>query len=136
MKYSLGDYIKTIVISLLVFSLLLIVFMILKFDYNLGVNYCNKNNIPLDFVLPVSGVPFIFGMTFTLLVFESIGVYYLGKILKRIPFIKLICKLFFNKSISKIPCSPNSSNPRDMVEPGYTILLLITSLLCIWPSPI
>lgn len=92
MKYSLGDYIKTIVISLLVFSLLLIVFMILKFDYNLGVNYCNKNNIPLDFVLPVSGVPFIFGMTFTLLVFESIGVYYLGKILKRIQFIKLICK--------------------------------------------
>ncbi len=92
MKYSLGDYIKTIAISLLVFSLLLIVFMILKFDYNLGVSYCNKNNIPLYFLLPVSGVPFIFGMTFTLFVFESIGVYYLGKILKRIPFIKLICK--------------------------------------------
>lgn len=60
MRYSLDDYIKTIVISLLIFSLLLIIFMILKFDYNLGVSYCNKNNIPLDFVLPVSGVPFTF----------------------------------------------------------------------------
>ena len=56
MKYSLGDYIKTIVIGLLVFSFLLIIFVILKFDYNLGVNCCNKNNIPLDFVLPVSGI--------------------------------------------------------------------------------
>ncbi len=92
MRYSLGDYIKTIVISLLIFSLSLIIFMILQFNYNLGISYCNKNDIPSNFVLPVSGVPFIFGMTFILLFFESIGVYYLGKILKRIPFIKLICK--------------------------------------------
>lgn len=92
MRYSLGDYIKTIVIILLIFSLSLIILMVLKFNYNLGISYCNKNNIPSDFVLPVSGVPFIFGMTFTLLIFESIGVYCLGKILKRISFIKLICK--------------------------------------------
>lgn len=92
MRHCLDEYIKTIVVSLFIFSLLLIIFMVLKFDYNLGVSYCNKNNIPLDIVLPVSGVPFIFGITFTLLVFESVGIYYLGKILKRIPFIKSIYK--------------------------------------------
>ncbi len=92
MRYSFGDYIKTIVISLLIFSLSLIILMVLKFNYNLGISYCNKNDIPSDFVLLASRVHFIFGMTFILLIFESIGVYYLGKILKRIPFIKLICK--------------------------------------------
>lgn len=86
----MDDYIKTIVTSLPIFSLLLIIFMVLRFDYNLGVSYCNKNDIPLDFVLPVSGVPFIFGMTFKLFVFESVGIYYLGKLLKRILFIKSI----------------------------------------------
>lgn len=90
MRYSLNDYIKTIVISLLIFSLLLIIFMVLKFNYNLGKSYCNKNNIPLDFVLPVSGVPFTFGMTFALFVFESTGIYYLEKSLKRILFKKSI----------------------------------------------
>ena len=53
---------------------------------------CNANNIPLDFVLPTSGMPFIFGMILTLSILESIGIYYFSKLLKKISFINSINK--------------------------------------------
>lgn len=64
-----------------------ITLVVLKFNYDLGVMYCNANEIPLDFILPVSGVSFVVGMTITLFVFELIGLYYLCKLLKKVPFL-------------------------------------------------
>lgn len=55
--------------------------------------YCNANEIPLDFILPVSGVSFVVGMTITLFVFELIGLYYLCKLLKKVPFFNKIFKI-------------------------------------------
>ena len=82
MKYNLKNYLKIILISLFVFLLLILTILTLKFNYNLGVKYCVKNDIPLDFILPVSGVPFVLGITFTLFVFESAIIYYFVRILK------------------------------------------------------
>lgn len=69
-----------------------ITLIVLKFNYDLGVMYCNANEIPLDFILPVSGVSFVVGMTITLFVFELIGLYYLCKLLKKVPFFNKIFK--------------------------------------------
>lgn len=70
-----------------------ITLIVLKFNYDLGVMYCNANEIPLDFILPVSGVSFVVGITITLFVFELIGLYYLCKLLKKIPFFNRIFKI-------------------------------------------
>ena len=59
-----------------------------KFKYQVFM----QNNIPLDFVLPTSGMPFIFGMILTLFILESIGIYYFSKLIKKISFINSINK--------------------------------------------
>ncbi len=83
MKYNLNDLLKTTLIILG----LVIMFILIYFNYNLSISYCNANDIPLDYVLTVSGANIVFAMTLALSVFESIGIYYLGKLSKRIPFI-------------------------------------------------
>lgn len=83
MKYNLNDLLKTTLIILG----LVIMFILIYFNYNLSISYCNANDIPLDYVLTISGANIVFAMTLTLSVFESIGIYYLGKLSKRIPFI-------------------------------------------------
>ena len=65
--------------------------IIIYFNYNFSISYCNANDIPLDYVLTVSGANIVFAMTLTLSIFESIGIYYLGKLSKRIPFIASLC---------------------------------------------
>ena len=83
MKYNFNDLLKTTLIILG----LVIMFILIFFNYNLSISYCNANDIPLDYVLTVSGANIVFAMTLALSVFESIGIYYLGKLSKRIPFI-------------------------------------------------
>lgn len=92
MKYKQKDscYLST-KITFYMFLLLSILFL-LKFNYTVSISYCNANNIPLDFVLPTSGMPFIFGMILTLFILESIGIYYFSKLLKKISFINSINK--------------------------------------------
>ena len=87
MKYKQKDscYLPT-KITFYMFLLLSILFL-LKFNYTVSISYCNANDIPLDYVLTVSGANIVFAMTLALSVFESIGIYYLGKLSKRIPFI-------------------------------------------------
>lgn len=77
---------------LTIIAISVITLIVLKFNYDLGVMYCNANEIPLDFILPVSGVSFVVGMTITLFVFELIGLYYLCKLLKKVPFFNKIFK--------------------------------------------
>ena len=83
MKYYIKDLLKTILIGL--------VLILIYFNYSCSVNYCNVNNIPLNYVLVVSGVNIVLAMTLTLCIFESLGIYYLGILLKRIPFIDSLC---------------------------------------------
>lgn len=85
MKYNLNDLFKA---TLIILGLVII---FIYFNYNLSISYFNANDIPLDYVLTVSGANIVFAMTLTLSVFESIGIYYLGKLLKRIPFITSLC---------------------------------------------
>lgn len=87
MKYNLNDLLKTTLIILG----LVIMFIFIYFNYNFSISYCNANDIPLDYVLTVSGANIVFAMTLTLSVFESIGIYYLGKLSKKIPFIASLC---------------------------------------------
>lgn len=87
MKYNLKDLLKTTLIILG----LVIMFIFICFNYNLSISYCNANNIPLDYVLVVSGANIVFAMTLTLLIFESVGMYYLVKLLKKIPFVDSLC---------------------------------------------
>lgn len=87
MKYNLNDLLKTtlIILGLVIMSIFIC------FNYNLSIIYCNANDIPLDYVLTVSGANIVFAMTLTLSVFESIGIYYLCRLSKRIPFIASLC---------------------------------------------
>ena len=92
MKYKQKDscYLPT-KITFYMFLLLSILFL-LKFNYTVSISYCNSDNIPLNFVLPTSSMPFIFGMILTLSILESIGIYYFSKLLKKISFINSINK--------------------------------------------
>ena len=91
MKYILKNNFESTMINTFLLLMAFLTFMLLEFDYCLGVKYCSENNIPLDFILPTSGVPFIFGMTLVLFIFEIIGIYYISKLLKKIPFINSFC---------------------------------------------
>jgi len=82
MKYNLDNCLETIMIAISIFFASFLAFIILKFDYSLGVSYCNENNIPLDFVLPTSGINFVFGITMLLFTIECIGVFCLIKLLR------------------------------------------------------
>ena len=79
MKYNLNDLLKTtlIILGLVIMSIFI------YFNYNLSIIYCNANDIPLDYVLTVSGANIVFAMTLTLSVFESIGIYYLCRLSSR-----------------------------------------------------
>lgn len=82
MKYILKNNFESTMINTFLFLMALLTFMLLEFDYCLGVKYCSENNIPLDFILPTSGVPFVFGMTLVLFIFEIIGIHCISKIVK------------------------------------------------------
>ena len=92
MKYKQKDscYLPT-KITFYMFLLLSILFL-LKYNYTVSISYSNANNIQLNFVLPTSSMPFIFGMILTLSILESIGIYYFSKLLKKISFINSINK--------------------------------------------
>lgn len=95
-KYSEDSFDITNINFLTILTIItasVITLIVLKFNYDLGVMYCNANEIPLDFILPVSGVNFVVGVTITLFVFELIGLYYLCKLLKKIPFFNRIFKI-------------------------------------------
>ena len=83
MKYNLNDLLKT--------TLIILGLVIMSIFIYFSIIYCNANDIPLDYVLTVSGANIVFAMTLTLSVFESIGIYYLCRLSKRIPFIASLC---------------------------------------------
>lgn len=87
MKYNFNNLLKVFLIILG----LVIIFIFTYFNHNLSISYCNANDIPLDYVLTVSGVNIVFAMTLTLFVFGSIGIYYLGRLSKRISIIASLC---------------------------------------------
>lgn len=87
MKYDLDNYLEIIMLNIFTVSLSILIFMVLKLNYNLAASYCNANDIPLDFILPTSGVSLVFGITILLFVIELIEVFCLFKLLKKVPFI-------------------------------------------------
>lgn len=87
MKYNLDNYLEIAMIVVSTFLASFLTFIILKFNYSLGVSYCNVNNIPLDYILPTSGINFAFGITMLLFIIECSGVFCLVKLLRKISLI-------------------------------------------------
>lgn len=72
-------FIKTLIITLIVVGLLFLI----RFDYNIGVRYCEILNIPKDFALTMVSPGMAIEVAIIMFVVEMIGLYFIIKILKK-----------------------------------------------------
>ena len=72
-------FIKTLIISLIVVGLLFLI----RFDYNIGIRYCEILNIPKDFALTMVSPGMAIEVAIIMFVVEMIGLYFIIKILKK-----------------------------------------------------
>lgn len=90
MKYYKNYYFEN-VRNCLIIIMILSIFVILSIvNYKLGIGYCKVSDIPLDFILPTSGIPISIGIPIVLFFFESLGIYNLLKKLNKIDLIESI----------------------------------------------
>lgn len=73
-------FIKTFIITLIVVGLLLLI----RFDYNIGIKYCEILNIPKDFALTMVSPGMAIEVAIIMFVVEMIGLYFIIKNLKKI----------------------------------------------------
>ena len=71
-------FIKTFIITLIVVGLLFLI----RFDYNIGIRYCEILNIPKDFALTMVSPGMAIEVAIIMFVVEMIGLYFIIKILK------------------------------------------------------
>lgn len=71
-------FIKTLIITLIVVGLLFLI----RFDYNIGIRYCEILNIPKDFALTMVSPGMAIELAIIMFVVEMIGLYFIIKILK------------------------------------------------------
>lgn len=71
-------FIKTLIITLIVVGLLFLI----RFDYNIGIRYCEILNIPKDFALTMVSPGMAIEVAIIMFVVEMIGLYFIIKILK------------------------------------------------------
>ena len=72
-------FIKTLIITLIVVGLLFLI----RFDYNIGIRYCEILNIPKDFALTMVSPGMAIEVAIIMFVVEMIGLYFIIKILKK-----------------------------------------------------
>lgn len=72
-------FIKTFIITLIVVGLLFLI----RFDYNIGIRYCEILNIPKDFALTMVSPGMAIEVAIIMFVVEMIGLYFIIKILKK-----------------------------------------------------
>lgn len=72
-------FIKTLIITLIVVGLLFLI----RFDYNIGIRYCEIFNIPKDFALTMVSPGMAIEVAIIMFVVEMIGLYFIIKILKK-----------------------------------------------------
>lgn len=72
-------FIKTLIITLIVVGLLFLI----RFDYNIGIRYCEILNIPKDFALTMASPGMAIEVAIIMFVVEMIGLYFIIKILKK-----------------------------------------------------
>lgn len=71
-------FIKIFIITLIVVGLLFLI----RFDYNIGIRYCEILNIPKDFALTMVSPGMAIELAIIMFVVEMIGLYFIIKILK------------------------------------------------------
>ncbi|MBQ7140893.1 MAG: hypothetical protein IJO32_05260 [Bacilli bacterium] len=71
-------FIKTLIITLIVVGLLFLI----RFDYNIGIRYCEILNIPKDFALTMVSPGMAIEVAIIMFVVEMIGLYFIIKMLK------------------------------------------------------
>jgi len=72
-------FIKTLILTLIVVGLLFLI----RFDYNIGIRYCEILNIPKDFALTMVSPGMAIEVAIIMFVVEMIGLYFIIKILKK-----------------------------------------------------
>ena len=72
-------FIKTLILTLIVVGLLFLI----RFDYNIGLRYCEILNIPKDFALTMVSPGMAIEVAIIMFVVEMIGLYFIIKILKK-----------------------------------------------------
>lgn len=72
-------FIKTLILTLIVIGLLFLI----RFDYNIGIRYCEILNIPKDFALTMVSPGMAIEVAIIMFVVEMIGLYFIIKILKK-----------------------------------------------------
>lgn len=81
-------FIKTFIITLIIVGLLLLI----HFDYNIGIKYCEILNIPKDFALTMVSPGMAIEVSIIMFVVEMIGLYFIIKNFKKIKLFNLFCK--------------------------------------------
>ena len=72
-------FIKTLILTLIVVGLLFLI----RFDYNIGIRYCEILNIPKDFALTMVSPGMAIEVAIIMFVVDMIGLYFIIKILKK-----------------------------------------------------
>lgn len=72
-------FIKTLILTLIVVGLSFLI----RFDYNIGIRYCEILNIPKDFALTMVSPGMAIEVAIIMFVVEMIGLYFIIKILKK-----------------------------------------------------
>ena len=81
-------FIKTFIITLIVVGLLFLI----RFDYNIGIRYCEILNIPKDFALTMVSPGIAIDVTIIMFVVEMIGLHFIIRNLKKIKLFNLFFK--------------------------------------------
>lgn len=84
-------FIKTFIITLIVVGLLFLI----RFNYNIGIRYCEILNIPKDFALTMVSPGMAIEVSIIMFAIEMIFLFYIVKNLKKIKIIDKILKILY-----------------------------------------
>lgn len=84
-------FIKTFIITLIVVGLLFLI----RFNYNIGIRYCEILNIPKDFALTMVSPGMAIEVSIIMFAIEMIFLFHIVKNLKKIKIIDKILKILY-----------------------------------------
>lgn len=90
MYLSFWDYVVCFIKSFIITMIISPLFVLIKFNCDIGVAYCNYLKVPLDFGFTMMSPGLAFEIAFVLSLIEFILIYFIFNKLSRVKFVKKI----------------------------------------------